>query len=153
MLHGLPLLQSYGLLHFIYSDGNYNSGSYCANGDKALIKLSFQNFYKLWKYCAHICHVYLNNKRKAGKQLLLIFIFRIALRITFWHCNFNWGHAYIFFIHIQDWFKYKSASNKILNAYLMSKKHVIYNFFINDRGLIHQRINFSSGSTFLNPFE
>lgn len=41
----------------------------------------------------------------------------------------------------------------MLNAYLMSKKHIIYNFLINDRGLIHQCINFSSGSTFLNPFE
>lgn len=41
----------------------------------------------------------------------------------------------------------------MLNAYLMSKEHIIYNFLINDRGLIHQGINFPSGSTFLNPFK
>lgn len=41
----------------------------------------------------------------------------------------------------------------MLNTHLMSKKHIIYNFLINDRGLIHQCINFSPGSTFLNPFE
>lgn len=39
------------------------------------------------------------------------------------------------------------------NTYLMSKKHIIHNFLINDRGLIHQSVNFPSGSTFLNPFE
>lgn len=64
------------------------------------------------------------------------------------------GRSIIYFIHIQD-LKYKSAINieSMLNPYLMSKKHIIYNFLINDRGLIHQCINFSSGSTFLNPFE
>lgn len=63
------------------------------------------------------------------------------------------GTSTIYFIHIQD-FKYKSPMNMtMLNAYLMSKKHIIYNFLINDRGLIYQGINFSSGSTFLNPFK
>lgn len=38
-------------------------------------------------------------------------------------------------------------------TYLMSKKHVIYNFLINDRGLIHQSVNLPSGSTFLDPLE
>lgn len=35
----------------------------------------------------------------------------------------------------------------------MSKEHIIYNFLINDRGLIHQGVNFPPGSTFLNPLE
>lgn len=35
----------------------------------------------------------------------------------------------------------------------MSKKHIIDNFLINDRGLINQCVNFPSGSTFLNPLE
>lgn len=35
----------------------------------------------------------------------------------------------------------------------MSKEHIIYNFLINNRGLIHQRVNFSPGSTFLDPLE
>lgn len=39
------------------------------------------------------------------------------------------------------------------NIYLMSKKHIVYNFLINDRGLIHQSVNFPPGTTFLNPFE
>lgn len=66
-------------------------------------------------------------------------------------CNLSRSTAH--FIQIQD-FKYKLFINMtILNAYLMSKEHIIYNFLINDRGLIHQRINFPSGSTFLDPFE
>lgn len=35
----------------------------------------------------------------------------------------------------------------------MSKKHVIYNFLINDWRLIHQRVNLPPGPTLLNPLE
>jgi len=35
----------------------------------------------------------------------------------------------------------------------MSKEHIIYYFLINDRGLIHQSVNFPSGPTLLNPLE
>lgn len=35
----------------------------------------------------------------------------------------------------------------------MSKKHIIYNFLINDWRFIHQCINFPPGSTLLNPLE
>lgn len=35
----------------------------------------------------------------------------------------------------------------------MSKEHIIHNFLVNDRCLIHQSVNFPPGSTFLNPLE
>lgn len=40
-----------------------------------------------------------------------------------------------------------------MNIYLMSEEHIIYNFLINDGGLIHQSVNFPPGSTFLDPLE
>jgi len=40
-----------------------------------------------------------------------------------------------------------------INTYLMSKEHIIYNFLVNDRSLIHQSVDFPPGSTFLNPLE
>lgn len=88
-------------------------------------------------YFAHTLHTYLNKYKKMIEKL----------KQTACNCYIQ------IYIHIQD-LKYKSAINMTkLNAYLVSKKHIIYNFLINDRGLIHQCINFSSGSTFLNPFE
>lgn len=35
----------------------------------------------------------------------------------------------------------------------MSKGHIIYNFLIDDRGLIHQSVNFPPGTALLNPLE
>lgn len=40
-----------------------------------------------------------------------------------------------------------------VNTYLMSKEHIIYNFLVNDRSLIHQRVDFPPGSTLLDPLE
>lgn len=40
-----------------------------------------------------------------------------------------------------------------MNTDLMRKEHIIYNFLINDRGLIHQGVNFPPRSTFLNPLK
>lgn len=40
-----------------------------------------------------------------------------------------------------------------MNTYLMSEEHIIYNFLINDGGLIHQSVNFPPGSTLLDPLE
>lgn len=40
-----------------------------------------------------------------------------------------------------------------LSTYLMCKEHIIYNFLVNDRSLIHQGVDFSPGPTLFYPLK